>query len=366
VRYYATASGPLVRDAMRVGLLGMIATPTAGNTVPTGVDWCADNSAYAGHYPGDDQYLAWLSRHAAHAPRCAFATAPDVVGDAAATLARSTPMLARIRDAGYPVALVAQDGLENLPIPWHDLDALFLGGTTAWKLGPAAAGLAARARRHGLWVHMGRVNSLRRLRYAASIGCQSADGTFLAYGPDRNLPTLLGWLRTVAQETTRGTRLASRPGIGVDQVMTDINDGHGDVRPLAPAHPEIDRTAAQSGPASAHTPTGDSDSCEHPAIVIRPGPPGPRAALFDGPDVWEVIAALHALRDEEPTRHGEVLRSELRTATGLTTAQVAAALDYYAAHPEDVDTRIAANNETAERTQRPPTAGGPPPRNHAT
>ena len=27
------------------------------------------------------------------------------------------------------------------------------------------------------------------------------DGTYLAYGPDRNLPTLLGWLRTVAQET---------------------------------------------------------------------------------------------------------------------------------------------------------------------
>jgi hypothetical protein len=51
--------------------------------------------------------------------------------------------------------------------------------------------------------------------------------------------------------------------------------------------------------------------------------------LFDGPDVWEVIAALHALRDEDPTRHGEALNRELRTVTGLTTAQVAAALDYY-------------------------------------
>jgi hypothetical protein len=88
--------------------------------------------------------------------------------------------------------------------------------------------------------------------------------------------------------------------------------------------------------------------------------------LFDGPDVWEVIAALHALRDEDPVAHGEVLRSELRTVTGLTTAQVAAALDYYTAHPEDVDARIAGNDETAERAQRPPTAGGPPPRNHAT
>jgi hypothetical protein len=69
-----------------------------------------------------------------------------------------------------------------------------IGGTTSWKLGPAAAALAAQARRRGLWVHMGRVNSLRRLRYAAAIGCQSVDGTFLAFGPDRNLPELLGWL----------------------------------------------------------------------------------------------------------------------------------------------------------------------------
>jgi hypothetical protein len=41
---------------------------------------------------------------------------------------------------------------------------------------------------------MGRVNSRRRLRIAAQMGCHSADGTFLAFGPDRNLPHLLGWL----------------------------------------------------------------------------------------------------------------------------------------------------------------------------
>jgi hypothetical protein len=154
--------------------------------------------------------------------------------------------------------------------------------------------------------------------------------------------------------------------IGVDQVMTGINDGHGDLRPSAPADPEIDRTTAPKGSASDHTPTVDSDSCEHPGIVIRPGPTRERAALFDGPDVWEVIAALHALRDEDPTRHGEVLGRELCTVTGLTTAQVAVALGYYTAHPEDVDTRIAGNNETAERAQRPPTAGGPPPHDDAT
>ncbi len=90
-------------------------------------------------------------------------------------------------------------------MPWHLCDAAFIGGSTAWKLGPAAADLAAQARARGLWVHMGRVNSLRRLRHAASIGCHSADGTHLAYAPDRNLPTLLGWLRTVSQETPEQT-----------------------------------------------------------------------------------------------------------------------------------------------------------------
>ena len=138
--------------------------------------------------------------------------------------------------------------------------------------------------------------------------------------------------------------------------MTDTNDGHDDPRHSAPTAREIDRTTAANRSASAHTLCVDSDSCEHPGIVIRPGPTGPRAALSDGPDVWEVIAALHAIRDEDPTRHGEALDRELRTVTGLTTAQVAAVLDYYTAHPEDVDTRIADNVEAAERAQRPPIA----------
>ncbi|MEV6927045.1 hypothetical protein AB0M46_21430 [Dactylosporangium sp. NPDC051485] len=197
MRYYATASGPLVREAMRAGQLGMIATPAAGNRVEAGVDWIADNASYTGHYPGDDRYLAWLAARTVHRGRCTFATAPDLVGDAAATWARSLPVLPRIRALGYPAALVAQDGLEHLDIDWSLFDGLFLGGSTAWKLGPAAAQLAAHARALGLHVHVGRVNSLHRLRYAASIGAHSTDGTYLAYGPRQNLPKLLGWLDQV-------------------------------------------------------------------------------------------------------------------------------------------------------------------------
>ncbi len=210
MRYYATASGVRVREAMRTGQLGQIITPASGNRVIPGADWCADNAAFTGAYPGDEKYLAWLSARAAHADRCAFATAPDVVADAAATLARSLPMLGRIRAVGYPAALVAQDGLEHHRIPWDSFDVLFLGGSTGWKLGPAAADLAREARAHGLDVHCGRVNSLRRLRYAAAIGCHSVDGTHLVYGPDRGLPELLRWLHLINRPNT-GVARNGRP-----------------------------------------------------------------------------------------------------------------------------------------------------------
>lgn len=195
MRYFATASGPKVREAMLAGHLGQICTPAAGNVVLPGVAWCADNGVFGNTYPGDDAYLDWLGARAWAADRCAFAVAADVVCDAAATLRRSAPLLPLIRRAGYPAALAAQNGLERLVVPWADFDVLFLGGDTDWKLSPHARRLAADARAHGKRVHMGRVNSRRRLQAAAHMGCHTVDGTYLAYGPDRNLPKLLGWLR---------------------------------------------------------------------------------------------------------------------------------------------------------------------------
>ena len=84
-------------------------------------------------------------------------------------------------------------------LPWGQLDVLFVGGTTEWKLGPDARGLTAAARERGKRVHMGRVNSERRYRYAKAIGCDTADGTYLTFGPDLLLPDVLAWSRLVNQ-----------------------------------------------------------------------------------------------------------------------------------------------------------------------
>jgi hypothetical protein len=194
VQYCANASSQKVRDAMTAGALAQICTPNERRDPLPVVTWAADNGCFSRNYVGDQRWLVWLAKHAAHAGRCLFATAPDVVGDAQATLTRSAPHLPAIRALGYPAALVAQDGLEHLTVPWDDFDVLFIGGSTEWKLGPAAAQLVAAAKRRGKHVHMGCVNSHRRWSYAECIGCDSVDGTFLAFGPDANLPRLTAWI----------------------------------------------------------------------------------------------------------------------------------------------------------------------------
>ncbi len=182
---------------MRAGRIGLIASPRDGHREP-GVRWCADNGSFAGNYKGDGFYLGWLARRD-NPELCEFATAPDVLCDPAGTLDLSLPVFPKIRALGLPAALVAQNGLEDMAVPWDEFDCLFLGGGTEWKLGPAAEKLTATAIEHGKRVHMGRVNSFIRLKYAASIGCDTADGTFLAYGPRKNLPQLLRWLDEVDQ-----------------------------------------------------------------------------------------------------------------------------------------------------------------------
>lgn len=171
MEYFATASGPKVHERMDDGTLCQITTPAAGNAVRKSVRrWCADNAVFANKYPGDAKYLAWLGRRAWAAGRCTFAVAPDVVGDAVATLARSMPMFDRIRAAGFPVALAFQDGLDRRWTPWDCFDVAFIGGSTDWKLGQQAEALAWEARCRGKWVHMGRVNSALRVARAVAMG----------------------------------------------------------------------------------------------------------------------------------------------------------------------------------------------------
>jgi hypothetical protein len=91
---------------------------------------------------------------------------------------------------------------------------------------------------------------------------------------------------------------------------------------------------------------------EHPGIVFRSGPTGRRAALAGGPDVWEIISALHAVRDEDPQADRTSVLDALGGVTGLSPAQVGVAVRYYAAYPAEIDERIALNQAVAEREEQ--------------
>lgn len=169
--------------------------PNMGNVMPDRGPWAADNGGYTTTVPFDlDRYLRWLWERSGAAPRCLFATAPDTVGDAYQTWQRSRHILPCLRGMGYPAALCAQDGWRSDEVDWAAFDVLFVGGTTRFKLAETTYALVAEARSRGKQTHMGRVNSQRRFVAAAQAGYDSADGTFLAFGPRVNLPRVQQWL----------------------------------------------------------------------------------------------------------------------------------------------------------------------------
>jgi hypothetical protein len=176
-------------------------------TDEAGISWAADNDCFQGL-----DAIAWqrMLDRITGLDGCLWATVPDKVADARETARMFEIHAPALERRGIPVALVAQNGLEEMPAwlerSWHRIDALFIGGDTDWKLGPAARALTREAQQRGKWVHVGRVNTLRRLDYCRDVlQADSVDGskwakfkdTYLADGLDycgraRNLTMDIG------------------------------------------------------------------------------------------------------------------------------------------------------------------------------
>lgn len=184
--------------------LGVMANPRSlgagqvAELVRLGIPWGGDNDAFTNF--DERRWLDWLASMPTEARAlCLFAAAPDVVGDAAATLERSTGYIDIIRDLGYPVAYVAQDGFDPGVVPWDAIDWLFIGGTTRFKRSEAGGYRAiAEGKRRGKRVHVGRCNGGGFLRNLASAGADTTDGTKLCFGPNKNYGLVTRWLDGLA------------------------------------------------------------------------------------------------------------------------------------------------------------------------
>lgn len=164
-------------------------------TAAAGIPWAADNDCF--QQLDERAYTRMLDRIVG-LPGCRFVTVPDVVADSTRTLELFDVWAPELERRQLPVALVAQDGLEDRvdAVAWHRLDALFVGGSTEWKEGPAAADLAREARSRGLWVHWGRVNTKRRHDLIAATGAaDSFDGSKFARFRRTYLDVGLEWAR---------------------------------------------------------------------------------------------------------------------------------------------------------------------------
>lgn len=200
-----------VRDGRRD--FGVLLSPGQGakSVLAHRIPYALDNGAYGmwatlaeatpkRRYLLFRSWYAWIDRFAdpittdCHPPR--FVALPDVPGDSKATrelTARYLPEVDLYQGA-LPFAYVAQDGCVEADIPWDQISWLFLGGSTAFKVGEDAERLVRAATARGIGTHMGRVNGLPRMRRAQEMGCVSVDGRHLVYQPDAHAAEVLSWL----------------------------------------------------------------------------------------------------------------------------------------------------------------------------
>lgn len=185
--------------------LGRLIQPRSWNRVDvvarSGMPWGADNDALAGVKP--DAYLTMLDA-IAQSPReqLKFVAAPDavertangIVGSWEGTLWLWRCWRPALMNRGLPAAIVLQDGATPDSVPWDELSAVFVGASTRWKLSRSAELLVRMARARGLWVHVGRVNTMKRVARVEAMGADSFDGGQFSRWPQKYIPPFLARL----------------------------------------------------------------------------------------------------------------------------------------------------------------------------
>jgi hypothetical protein len=177
---YLIPNGGEVND-----VFGLLITPGSYGIpwgVRNGLLWAADNGAFIRDFD-PDRFFPWLECFRPYFSTCLFVTCPDKVGDASKTI----ELFIQWRDqlGNWPVAFVAQDGQEDRLLPPPSMyDALFVGGSTEWKMSSNAIDCIHRARLYDKHIHIGRVNYFRRYQHFSSLPDSekfTCDGTRTKY-----------------------------------------------------------------------------------------------------------------------------------------------------------------------------------------
>jgi len=186
--------------------MGWMFSPAGGyrNTVRDGVvmPYAVDNGMF---YPfgGEpkgmkdiETFYTFLRRVKESGTTPLFVTVVDAPYDAARTRELYPKHQRHLREIwpGMRAAMAVQDGMT-----FADLDMIegpgcvFIGGSTEWKW-KTMRGWVEEAKRRGLWSHVARVNTIKRIRQCVDAEAETSDGTGIWRGDKKQLRGVLDGL----------------------------------------------------------------------------------------------------------------------------------------------------------------------------
>lgn len=153
----------------------LLCTPLNPN--PHGFPYAIDNGAWSQHGDVND-FRKFHTLVESLGVDAEFVVAPDIVAGGGASLKRSLEHLPVLLIKTKLVLIPVQDGLElqDLSNIVSARIGIFLGGTTEYKLS-RMRDWGAFCKAKGVYYHVGRVNSGRRIKMCYYAGAHSFDGT---------------------------------------------------------------------------------------------------------------------------------------------------------------------------------------------
>lgn len=181
---YATRTGTKRNNAlMAQGGWGVLLNPFCDlSPLPPGVRRAFDNGAWPAHTAGrpfdGPAFVRGVERVG---PGSEFIVCPDIVMGGRESLAFLLSWLPFCLEIGPLVLIAVQDHMTigdivDLYRLHGDRIGIFVGGSTVWKE-ETMKRWGTLARRLGIYCHVGRVNTMRRIALCAHAGAHSFDGT---------------------------------------------------------------------------------------------------------------------------------------------------------------------------------------------
>lgn len=157
----------------------------AGAVRTEGFRYALDNGAWSAFQQGKPfDELAFGRALDLVGERADWVVLPDIVAGGMASLEFSLKWLERLHDFPTTLLLAVQDGMcpDDVREYLNPSVGIFVGGSTEWKLETMEA-WALLARRRNCYMHVGRVNSAKRIAMCAAVGAHSFDGTSVTQFP---------------------------------------------------------------------------------------------------------------------------------------------------------------------------------------